>query len=84
MAAGPALAGAGNPSGLFVAGTAVGIAAEHTEVAHIVAAAGTEVGVDRTGFVHRAAGVVAVVANNPAGHTVSDTAAEVSIGLLFI
>ena len=70
LAADPSLAGADNP----VAGTAAGIAAavdieaEHTAVAH------TEVVVGHMQVAHTA---VAVAANNPVDHTVSDTAAAV-------
>jgi len=81
LAADPSLAGADSP----VAGTAAGIAAavdieaEHTAVAHTVAAADivvdrTEIVVDRMQVAHT---VVAVAANNPVDHTVSDTAAAV-------
>ena len=87
LAADPSLAGADNP----VAGTAAGIEAEHTAVAHTGAVAGhkqvvrtvaaadivvdrTEIVVDRMQVAHTA---VAVAANNPVDHTVSDTAAAV-------
>ncbi len=88
MAVDPPLAGADNPSGPFAEDTAAGIAAavdteaEHTAadrtevvVGH-TAAVGTEA--DRMGFVHRPVAAVAVVVNNLADHTGSDTAAAVA------
>ena len=93
LAADQPLAGADNPSGPFAEDTAAGIAAavdteaEHTaadrtevvvghmEVGH-TAAVGTEA--DRMGFVHRPVAAVAVVVNNLADHTGSDTAAAVA------
>ena len=88
LVADPSLAGADSP----VAGTAVDIEAEHTAVAHTVAVAGhmqvahtvaaadivvdrTEIVVDRMQVAHT---VVAVAANNPVDHTVSDTASAVA------
>ena len=87
LAVDPPLAGADNPSGPFAEDTAAGIAAAvdtaadrtevvvgHMEVGH-TAAVGTEA--DRMGFVHRPVAAVAVVVNNLADHTGSDTAAAV-------
>ena len=89
LAADPPLAGADNPSGLVAEDTAAGIAAAvdteadrigavvgHMEVGHTAAAVGTEA--DRMGFVHRPVAGVAVVVNNLADHTGSDTAAAVA------
>jgi hypothetical protein len=93
LAADPSLAGADNPSAGTAAGIAAavdteaedtvvartGVVAGHMQVDHTAAAVGTvvartEVVVDRMQVDHTA---VAVAANNPVGHTVSDTAAAV-------
>ena len=93
LAADPSLAGADNPVAGTAAGiaAAVDIEAEHTAVAHTGAVAGhkqvvhtvaaadivvdrTEIVVDRMQVAHT---VIAVAANNPVDHTVSDTASAV-------